>query len=308
MGSWHSYGAIYNLGHRALTSLFDGPVVVEEKIDGSQFSFGVFDGILRCRSKGAELNLVAPEKMFAPGIATAQRLGATGLLVEGWTYRGEYLAKPKHNTLVYDRVPAGHIILFDIATDEECYLGPDAKRIAAHWLGLEVVPVLYHGPLDDVAIFRAMLETPSVLGGQKIEGVVVKNYGQFGPDKKTLMGKFVSEAFKEVHGGEWRANNPTSGDIVQALIEKFKTPARWQKALQHLTERGEIVGDPRDIGILMKEVPLDVEKEERAAIMEALYEYAWPKVRRGLTSGLPEWYKQRLLEQQFQVAPDAATA
>jgi ATP-dependent RNA circularization protein (DNA/RNA ligase family) len=36
-----SYPSIYALGHRAIRELFDGPVVVEEKIDGSQFSFGV---------------------------------------------------------------------------------------------------------------------------------------------------------------------------------------------------------------------------------------------------------------------------
>jgi len=33
-----SYPSIYNLGHRYLGDLLDGPVVVEEKVDGSQFS------------------------------------------------------------------------------------------------------------------------------------------------------------------------------------------------------------------------------------------------------------------------------
>jgi hypothetical protein len=47
-----------------VTSLLLDPVIVEEKLDGSQFSFGRFGGELKCRSKGAQPNLFAPEKMF----------------------------------------------------------------------------------------------------------------------------------------------------------------------------------------------------------------------------------------------------
>ena len=115
--SWHSYPKIWALGHRAVRELFDGDVFVEEKVDGSQFSFGVFNDELRCRSKGADINTQAPEKMFAKAVETAQRLGPD--LLEGATYRGEYLQKPKHNTLAYDRVPEGNIIIFDINTAEE---------------------------------------------------------------------------------------------------------------------------------------------------------------------------------------------
>lgn len=44
MDSFHSYPAVFNLGHKAIESLLtSGPVIVEEKIDGSQFSFGVDD-------------------------------------------------------------------------------------------------------------------------------------------------------------------------------------------------------------------------------------------------------------------------
>ena len=64
MNSWHSYPSVYNLGHRALEPLLAHPLNIEEKVDGSQFSFGRFDGVLRVRSKGQELIIDAPEKMF----------------------------------------------------------------------------------------------------------------------------------------------------------------------------------------------------------------------------------------------------
>src|SRR5712672_2755316 len=88
--SWHSYPSIYNLGHKAIQDLLTGPVLVEEKVDGSQFSFGIFEvpvqggydprngeqtGInpgdlreLKVRSKGAVMHPDAPEKMFTEGV------------------------------------------------------------------------------------------------------------------------------------------------------------------------------------------------------------------------------------------------
>lgn len=58
--SWHSYPKVYALGHRALAELLLDEVLVEEKIDGSQFSFGRFGGDLKARSKGCQLNVDYP--------------------------------------------------------------------------------------------------------------------------------------------------------------------------------------------------------------------------------------------------------
>jgi hypothetical protein len=220
-------------------------------------------------------------------------------LHEGWTYRGEYLQKPKHNTLAYDRIPTNHIILFDINRGEEEYLSYEQKRDEAGRLGLEVVPILHCGRVGDASTLLAFLSTVSILGGQKIEGVVVKNYSRYGLDKKALMGKYVSEAFREVHGGEWRKNNPTSRDVIDRLILTLRTPARWGKAVQHLAERGELTQSPRDIGNLVKEVQKDVFDEEGEMIREELFGRAKPHIQRAVARGLAEWYKEQLLQKQF---------
>ena len=293
--SWHSYPSVFALGHRAVADILLDEVIVEEKVDGSQFSFGLFEDGYRARSKGAQLNLIAPDSMFKRGCEIVQGLPLT----LGWTYRCEYLVKPKHNVMAYARIPAQHLILFDINIGHEDYLPWEAKAQEAERLGIEVVPRLFHGRLERIEMLRDLLETVSILGGQKIEGVVVKNYARFTVDKKAMMGKFVSEAFKEVHAAEWKSANPTQGDILQRLAEHYRTPARWQKAYQHLRESGQIEDSPRDIGLLMREVPPDVEKECEAEIKDKLYQWAWPHIRRGLTRGLPEWYKERLLERQF---------
>jgi hypothetical protein len=293
--SWHSYPSIYALGHRFIKDLFLDDVLIEEKIDGSQFSMGRFGGELKVRSKGAVINADYPEKMFSEAVEVAKSLD----LRDGWTYRAEYLKKPKHNTLAYDRIPEKYLILFDINSAEETYLTYNEKKVEAKRVGLEVVPILFFGKVEEPSVLLSLLETPSILGGQKIEGMVIKNYSRFGIDKKVLMGKYVSEAFKEVHSKEWKKSNLSNGNIIQKIVMSYKTAARWQKAVQHLKEAGLLEGSPRDIGNLIKEVQLDVAKECEDEIKEMLYKHAKQHILRGISAGLPEWYKEQLMKEQF---------
>ena len=290
--SWHSYPKVYALGHRAISDLLLDDVVVEEKVDGSQFSAGRFNGELRMRSKGKKFTEETAEEMFHKAVKTAKQLDLT----DGWTYRFEYLQKPKHNALAYDRIPRKHLILFDINTGHEEYMPHTEKLQEAQRLGLEVVPCIYKGTEFDLKALDHLLSSISVLGGQKIEGVVIKNYHRFGPDKKALMGKYVSEWFKEVNQKNWKQKNPMNKDILQKIIEAHKTEARWDKAVQHLKEQGQLQDDPKDIGDLIKEVHADIEEECKEDIKESLYKWAWPHIRRGVTSRLPEWYKKKLAE------------
>lgn len=295
-----SYPKIYNMGHRAVADLLKRPVYVQEKIDGSQISFGVINGELVMRSKGAPITIEAPQKMFQAAVETC--LALKSALIEGWTYRGEYLVKPKHNALAYDRTPTKHIILFDVNSGLETYCCYDEVYAIGQTLGLEVVPLLFTGIVDTLDAFRAFLDRDSVLGGQKIEGVVMKpcDYGLFGEDKKCIMGKFVSEAFKEVHRGEWRQANPTNDDIFALVANKYATPARWQKAVIHLREKGLITDSPKDIGPLIKEAIADTLIECEVDIKQDLWAYAWERISRKLTNGLPAWYKDELLKSQFE--------
>ena len=50
----NSYPSVMQIGHKMIADIFSGEVIVEEKIDGSQFSFGVINGELTCRSKGKQ--------------------------------------------------------------------------------------------------------------------------------------------------------------------------------------------------------------------------------------------------------------
>lgn len=294
--SINSYPSIYALGHNAIEDILDGDVVVEEKVDGSQFSFSVVNGELLCRSKGQQIVVGAEEKMFSRAVATALELKP--LLTEGWVYRCEYLQKPKHNTLAYKRTPDKHLILFDVMIGEEEYLFPARKHEEAKRIGLEVVPVLYRGFVRSLDMVKELLHTPSILGG-KIEGVVIKNYHVFTKEKKIAIAKFVSDDFKEQHATEWKKSNPTQSDIVQKIIDTYRHEGRWSKAVQHLRDNGTLEESPRDIAGLIKEVPADVQKECEDEIKGILWAHFWPQIKRGITAGLPEWYKTVLASNAF---------
>lgn len=308
MSAWHSPQKIYNISHRAVRSLFGTDAVevqVQEKVDGSFFAFGVFpepsnnDELeLKVRSKGAVMVADAPESLFVEAVATVTALKSQ--LKPGWMYRGECLKRPRHNALNYDRVPKGHVILFDILTEEETYLGYEDLKAEAERLGLEVVPQLFVGKVTTAEQIRAFLDTTSVLGGQKIEGVVLKPIEPvYDADKKLLMAKFVSESFKEVHNSTWKNDNPTTGDILALLGNQYQTAARWNKAIIHAREEGKIEGSPKDIGFLIKYIQQDVKEEESEAIKEALFAYAWKHLARRITAGFPEFYKDLLLRAAF---------
>lgn len=300
MSSWHSYPKIYNVGHAAAKELFFDDVVIEEKVDGSQFSFGMIDGQLKVRSKGVEMDPEHPEKMFSKAVETVKSIADR--LIDGWTYSGEYLQKPKHNTLAYDRTPKGNIAIFDVRRAEEDYATRSEKEVIANALGLEVVPVLYCGPGSqvDADTIAEMMRRVSFLGGQAIEGVVIKNYHRFGPDKKALMGKHVSEEFKEKHGTSWAEANPGQGDVIQKIIDTYRTPARFDKAIIHLKEKGLLTGTPKDIGALIAEVKEDLMLECGDEIKALLWQLHERKILSGVSSGMPQYYKEKLLKEQFQ--------
>ena len=145
-----SYTSIYNLGHKAITDLLKGEVIVEEKIDGSQFSFMNDEGILKFRSKGKEMFAEAPEQLFAKAVQAVQDAHRERPLPSGFVFRGEYLSKPKHNVLLLRPCRlTNHIVIFDIqpADEEESYLAPQQKAAVAilAWLRICACVIRWHG-------------------------------------------------------------------------------------------------------------------------------------------------------------------
>jgi hypothetical protein len=302
-----SYGKVLNLGHRNLRGILDDPIVVQEKYDGSQISWAWDEhGELWVTSKGKVQvgGGAQPDKMFLPAIHHLRTV-QFDQPPAGFFFRGETLSSTSHNMIEYARAPRGFVVLFDV----ECVAHPDywatPDLVAyADLLGVEPAHTfdIADGPQLTLEECNRLLDTESSLGGTLIEGFVVKNYHKTNQltGRPFLAGKYVSERFKEVHKRSWKARHPSQGDVVERLLAALNTEARWEKAVQHLAEAGDLEHSPRDIGQLIREVQADTMAEEADWIAAKLVEWATDRIRRGLGRGLPEWYKRRLLEEAVQ--------
>lgn len=286
-----SYQKVLTLGHRYIDSILIGRNHAEEKIDGSQFNFWIENSELVCKSRSADICNEMPPNLFVD--AVNYLLTIKDKLIPNYYYHGEVLASKRHNVLSYNRIPKHNIIIFDI---EDEYGNPfeyDEKAKLASDLDLETVRKLGDNISTKDEIVN-LLNNTSALGGVLIEGVVIKNYDRLTPSGNYMVGKLVSEKFKEVHRKKYKSIDNRS--IVQKLIEELKTKARWDKSILHLKERGLLENTPKDIGILIKEIIKDVEEEELEYIRNKLYNYYIKDIRKSIISGFPEYYKYKILD------------
>ena len=110
-----------------------------------------------------------------------------------------------------------------------------------------------------------------------------------------MSGKYVTEEFKEVHNKNWKAENTGKGKL-EVAISQYRSEARWNKAVQHLRDDGRLTESPRDIGELIKEVRKDISLEEKENIKDQLWSIFKNDFLGMATSGLPEWYKEKLVK------------
>lgn len=285
--------------------LFNGTIIVEEKIDGSQFGFGraADDGRLVFRSKGRELFPENVDKLFGNTVAAIQARGTAIMdtMEPGDFLYGEALHAPRHNTLEYERAPKGHVVLFAGTYADGTWMSRAALDGYAHLLDLEVTPILarYVDVTDAdtevlVKQLREMIDGPSILGGKR-EGIVIKNYDQqihYNGVLSPIFCKLVSDSFKEAHNENWKPGR----DHLQDLLDGYRSEARWEKAVQHLREQGQLTDTVKDIGPLMRRIHEDVAAEEMEELGRKLAIHFMPEVKRIAGRGLPEWWKAKLVD------------
>jgi glutaredoxin 2 len=273
-------------------------LTLQEKVDGSQISFGRKNGQLFVKSHNHMINLDLVPKLFTKAVDNLKGLA----LPDGLVFRGEYLNKPKHNTLTYDRVPLRNIIIYDIEQgDGTCdYMNIDDVEMTASLYGFEVVPTFCQVQIDNITVETEMLDellkTKSILGGTTIEGIAIKCYDMLDCNEKILMAKYVSSAFKEAnHGNSWNANMGKK-DTVGEIVAIYNTTARYVKTVSHCKEDGLLVGEMKDLGVLMRALNEDFETECVDEIKDMLYKKFRKNIMRGVSQGFPEWYKNVLIE------------
>lgn len=288
---------VFTIGQDYIKDIFLDSVEITEKIDGSQFDFGKIGNILYMRSKGKQIFPECPEMMFKPAVDYVQQL----ILPNDTVFYCEYLRTPKHNNLKYGRTPHNNLILFGVSYAGDVFENNHERLMDwAEKLNVDCVPLLYSGTIVSMDELLKFLDCDSILGETKIEGVVVKNYKPFMLGNRpipVMMGKFVSEKYKEV-AKDWSTSHTSLGkwgDFKQSL----RTEARWEKAIQHLRDSGLLENSPKDIGGLIEEIQKDIQEEELENIKNSLWKIYGHEIIRTVVAGFPEYYKKKLAERSF---------
>ncbi|MEM0144041.1 MAG: RNA ligase family protein [Candidatus Parvarchaeum sp.] len=282
-----------------------GEFYIEEKVDGSQFRFGIDEeGVKHFGSKSVDYTETRlPEVMFKKAVESAtealekyERL--KGEDSKNTYFFAEYLKSPKQNTLVYERVPQGNLIVFDIIYHGAWVRNIEELTSIANAIGLEGIQLFRmsdHFPTLEEAK-SIIANGKSILGGNEIEGIVVKNYDiliEMYGDVRPLFYKLVKEGFREMNAENWKREQKKL-PAEEMVLEMLNTKVIYNKAVQHLQEEGERLGEMKDIVKLIELVKNDLYTEYVPEIKEVLWNAYKEKIERMLLRGLAPYYKERL--------------
>ncbi len=295
-----SYPKVMNFGNSGTENALVGTLIIQEKIDGSQFRWGFDnDGNFVMGSHHCEMFYPVKNQLFDEAVKHIYCDKTTEL--QNMFFFAECLAKNKHNTLTYERIPTNHLVLFDVLRNGRWVPTSELTHWANFW-GIDVIPELYCGTVgnsvEGIKSLSKFLDIPSYLGGTKVEGVVVKNYGQYiqiGTQIWPIFTKYVNPEFREKNLDE---HHNREGSL-EFYIDSFRSEARWQKAVQHLEEQGLLTHSVKDIGNVIMEVKRDIMEEEVENIKEHMQKWICERIVRRAHAGLPEWYKDKIIKEMY---------
>lgn len=298
---------VLGLGQPLLAEIFNDPVDLTEKIDGSQCRIHLTENFCGCGSKNVG---IADEKAFAIAHEQTQRIWNEKVwrtFGDDITLFTEFLSKEKHNVLAYNRVPKNNLYLFGCISNNK-HLKTEELIELANELQIEPPYIMAHqikvnGPED----INKYLETESILGGNRVEGTVIRNlYKSYPPllvstmafADYPLVGKLVRNDFKERLNKEWGTKKKKELPINKVTTE-FLTEARFNKSVQHLTDENKINYEMKDLKELIPEFYKDLLDEEKDEIIKLAMEDFWRHLKKKCDVFVVNSWKDHLIKKQF---------
>jgi hypothetical protein len=227
---FRSYPKIHRLGKEETDGILDGPVTVQEKVDGANVSIWQDGGTVRGGSRTRELG-DDEFNGFTPYIRSNPLIG--GWLQANPTKRlyGEWLVK---HTITYPDDAYRQVYLYDIYDDETgTYADQATVKGTAEALGLKY-PELFL--VDTTTTPEAIYDFvgKSFIGANG-EGVVIKHQGWVNKFGDHSYAKVVHEKFKENNAIVFGGNNKHSETYWEMyVVNKYCTMGRVQKVMQKL--------------------------------------------------------------------------
>lgn len=220
-------------------------IVVQEKIDGANFSFRYDPETdkVHAFSRRVELH---EENTLLGAWEWSQKLDkdkVAKVLGNNLIMFAEWLAP---HTVKYPDERYFNVYCFDVMDAEtEQFLPQEQVKKMVQDLGLIYVPVFYDGPFTSWEALEALVGRTE-LGGEYGEGIVIKNMTRLNdPDENAqFYVKIVGEAFKEKREiGGWGMkllDHKKEKTMKQALTESIVTTARVRKMILKLVDEQEL--------------------------------------------------------------------
>ena len=273
--SFIKYFKIKQLGHKDNLLIFANghdDIVLEEKIDGSNFRFMIKDKKLILGSRTQELNENRQEeKNWKRCCDFIKKTVKPYKKYEGLIFYGELC---RRHTVGYDFEKMPPFLGFDIydVKNKKFLDYTLAKDIFMH-MGIDFVPIIKVVKAGEVAAFTDDDVPKSMYYEGKAEGVVLKNYSA------QIFAKHVREEFKEdnkkAFGGTPKYEETDSG----LLMARYCTNARIEKIVYKLEQDGHCI-QMEMMKLLPKLVYEDIIEEEWRSMLFGHYKIDCRKMKR----------------------------
>ena len=288
------YPKIRKLGHKETKGIWDGKVVVEEKIDGANFRF-MYDpdlGTVRWGTRNVDYTGV-PREQWPKRFEKQWRwvLGNMDIIARNYPGHVFYAEAVLPHTIQYDwdRFPAP-LIGFDVLAPNGRWLSyPENKQVFER-IGLPFVPVIgilkERPSLDE---FEKLVPKSQFYDGIA-EGVVLKNYDN------GIFAKVLSKKFVETNRSVFGKSKKEIKDETEKWFEYLFSPRRIEKTIERLVDEGHEL-DMRLMRDLIYEVMKDAVEEEGLEFISRANEVNIRRMRKMLSRRCQNILTRKIAEQ-----------
>jgi hypothetical protein len=237
------YQHIERFGATEVANIELGECFVFPKIDGTNASVWIEDGILKAGSRTRELSLEQDNAGFFEWVSKQENILAYLLKNPSHRLFGEWLVP--HSLKTYRQSAWRNFYVFDVAIDKSeedvlhesdstiAYLPYSEYKPLLEEYGINYIPPIcsitnssYEKFVDQLSKNVFLIEDGSGTG----EGIVIKNYSFKNRYNRTGFAKIVTSEFKEKHSKTMGHPEMKGAQMIEAsIVDKYVTAALCEK-------------------------------------------------------------------------------
>lgn len=230
--SFKKYQHIEKMGSSETQNIEHGETYVFPKIDGTNASVWLEDGVICCGSRNRQLSLDNDNAGFMAWAVNQNPLKWYLLANPTHILYGEWLVP--HTLKTYKQNAWREFYVFDVYDSEkEEYISYKAYEPNMKKFEISYIPPIavvknasYENFIDFLQKNIFLIEDGKGVG----EGIVIKRYDYKNKYGRTIWAKIITSEFKEKHIKEMGAPSTTFKDLIEKeLVDKFVTTALVEK-------------------------------------------------------------------------------